>query len=51
MNFNKIYLQNLFIENPPHTSAELLFEWDRRPDNSFQMSLYSEIEPAKKTNK
>ena len=44
MDFNKIYLQNLFIENPPHTSAELLFHWDRYPDNSFHMSLYSEIE-------
>ena len=51
MNFNKIYLQNLFIENPPDTNKKLLFHWDRWPDNSFHMNLYSEIEQAKDGDK
>ena len=51
MDFNKIYLQNLFIENPPDTNKKLLFHWDRWPDNSFHMNLYSEIEQAKDGDK
>ena len=51
MDLNKIYLQNLHIENPPDSNKELFFHWDRYPDNSFHMNLYADIENTKNDDK
>jgi|TARA_R100001594_G_scaffold131621_1_gene171391 hypothetical protein len=49
MDFNKIYLQNLYIENLDSEceTGKLDFIWDRYPDNSFHMNLYADIENVK----
>ena len=49
MNFNKIYLQNLYVENsdPECETGKLSFIWDRYPDNSFSMNLYTDVENVK----
>ena len=51
MNFNKIFLENLYIENPPDSNKELFFYWDRLPENSFHMNLYADIENTKDDEK
>ena len=49
MDFNNIYLQNLYIENldPECKTGELNFVWDRDPDNSFAMNLYANTKNRK----
>ena len=50
MDFNNIYLQNLYIENldPECKTGELNFVWDRDPDNSFAMNLYANTKNRKR---
>ena len=51
MDLNKIFLENLHIENPPDSNKELFFHWDRPPENSFHMNLYADIENTKNDDK